>query len=84
MSNKTKEYRYYEVRYNEERDAFETWLAVTEGHEPTKDDYGMELSSKCLNSALDDPETEPGFISYKFLKAIARASHLGYKIFWRI
>lgn len=75
-----KDYKYYEVRYNKDDDAFETWVAVTEGHEPNDDDFGLEFSYKCVNSVYDSPE----LIHFSILKCIARAYDLGYKVIWRI
>lgn len=74
-----KQYKVYEIRYSEERDAFETWLAV-EDHEPTEDDFGLECSCKC--QSVDGKEAE--LIHFSILKRIARASALGYKIVWKI
>ena len=78
-----KKHMVYEVRYNEDQDTFETWLAV-EDHEPTEDDFGLECSCKCVNSATDQTGKEPELIHFSILKRIARASALGYKIVWKI
>lgn len=69
----------YRVTYSKERDAFETWVAV-ENHYPTDDEFGLELSCRCMS--LDDEE--PSLIHFSILRAISRAAQLGYKIEWRI
>ena len=82
-----KQYREYEVRYNPEMDAYETWVAVTEGHAPTEKDFGLEMSARCMwiEGAKDEPTcTEPQHIHFSILKAIARADALGYHITYRI
>ena len=76
-----RKYMIYEVRYNKEQDAFETWLAVTEGYYPKKEDFGLELSCPCVESKECD---EKNFIHFEILKAISRAYHLGYEIDYRI
>ena len=78
-----KQHKVYEVRYSAERDAFETWLAITDGHYPNPDDFGMETSFPCCKSNHDS-KGEPEFIHYEILKRIARAQDLGYEIIWRI
>ena len=71
-----KKHMVYEVRYSEERDSFETWLAV-EDHEPTEEDFGLECSCQCVGEKAE-------LIHFSILKRIARASALGYKIVWKI
>ena len=78
-----KQYRVCKVVYNEKADAFETWIAVTEGRRPSDEDFGMELSARCVNSAKY-PDAEASYIHYELLKRIARAAALGYEIDWRI
>lgn len=77
-----KRYMVYEIRYNKEDDAFETWLAV-ENHEPKEEDFGLEISCMCMK--YEGQETgEPNHIHFEILKHIARAQALGYKIVWKI
>ena len=86
-----RKYMIYEVRYNKDRDAYETWLAVTEGYYPKKEDFGLELSCPCVSAqgsktkdgmTIDTPE--PVFVHFSILQAIAKAYHLGYEIDYRI
>jgi len=76
-----KYYKYYKITYNEERDAFETYIYTGTNEYPTSKDYGLELSVKCVPSKFSD---EPNFIHFEILKRISRAKSLGYTIIWEI
>jgi hypothetical protein len=90
MTKKDKRYAIYEVRYNEETDSFETWVAVTYGHYPNEEDFGMEMSCKCMENPMASPdsyilpEDKYCMIHYSILKHIAQAARYGYEIVWNI
>lgn len=68
----------YEVRYNKENDAYETWVANTEGTYPKKEDFSLEHSYKCESIG------NAKFVNAELLFALARALYSGYEIDYRV